>query len=768
MTSLENWDHYWNTVSSSRKTERDRLKDGEALGGGTPLAQDTQLGYLRELCEEAGIDDWVGEIDHTITYESNKQKIMDRYGVRGFKEDQKAAAARGKAEQKEHEEQAPDDAPSSLEEQMHQQASGRNQTPNNVGVESIGKSSQRSLSLSQVRRRCLEAVEEAYAENRPVLIDALPGTGKSYAAIEAVSTTETPITILTSRGRKGRYAEIKSWCQKHGLSSKILPRADKECPTFAGKHGSQVEARFKRYRGLGVTVSDLHTYRNPPCQSESRCPYKSAWDFNTENYDVLIGHYTHAYVEKVIENRIVVIDEAPSDAFLTKFEDPQTTITNFLQQTGSIPFPNYHGLISNTDRGKEESALDWFENRGINIGNSKQILDQSTKDYHIHAPLLVLGILVSRDLGNSWSTAALGGGQVFAHNQNANEMYVLTPPTLVNAKNVIALDGAPTPRLYDLMFALDFKHKQVLTDTEREKYIRNTQKLRIVQTEIRSIYPYSSGKHANVDRDEALLREVAGKHNCEPAVITSKRVLPKLKSRNIPISTKSTNYGNIKGSNELADENVGVILGSRHFGDKYVEQWAALFGIAATGSGQGSAKSYGPFGDEVLQHMRENEVLQAIFRFARDDTEATVYVNTAAIPPWLSREIALGVVRTRVDTERDIIDALSDVGTASGADIARKTGYNKNTVRSHLRKLQDEGIVRKTGEKKGTEWHDNGLSDANKCGIVDLSSLTNQTHNISIGDVGDKIEQRLEQYGIDQQERDRLLGDRRMSSWRTN
>jgi len=750
------------------------LKEGEALGGGTPLAQDTELGYLRELCNEAGIDDWIGEIDHTITYSSNKKKIRDRYGVRGFKTDREAAAARGEVEQREHEEQAPEDAPDSLEEQMRQQASGKSQTPDNVEVESIGKSSQTTSTLSLVRSRCLKTVEEAYTETQPVLIDALPGTGKSYAAVEAASTTETPIIIVTSRGRKGRYAEIESWCQKHGLSSKILPSADDSCPTFNGKHGAKLEQKFKKYRRLGVTASDLHKHWNPPCQRNSGCPYQSEWDFQPDDYDVLIGHYLHAHVGKIIENRVVVIDESPSNDFLAKFKDPQTAITNFLQQTSSIPFENYHSLVSNNDTEKKDSAIEWFEDRGIDLADSKQILNQSTKSYHIHAPLLVFGILVSRNLKNNWGTAALGGDQVFAHDQNENEMYVLTPPNLTSAKNVVALDGTPTLRLYDLMFGIGFKQKQLLGDSEQEEYIQDTQDLRIVQTEFKNIHPYSSGTYVNLDRDEALLREVVEDHNDKPAVITSSDALGKLEAKNIPISSNSTHYGNLRGSNKLTNENVGVIIGSPHYGNKFIERWAALFGLEASGSGTGTAKSYGAFGNEILQQMRDNSVLQAILRFARDGSGATVYVNTAAIPPWLPREVALGVIRTRKSTEQEVINVLSNVGTASGANIATKVNKHPNTVRSHLRTLQKEGVVRKTGQNKGTRWHDDGLSSANRYGVVSLNSITNKTYKIPIRGIGDKIglkdelDRYFEQYDIDQAERNRLVNDRWMTDLRTN
>ncbi|WP_327052294.1 winged helix-turn-helix domain-containing protein [Halomicrococcus gelatinilyticus] len=801
MSSLEYFDKYWRTVSSRQKTVYEELKGGETIGGQHPMIQNNHLENLKQLCDNAGIDDWVTEIDHRATYHSNKQKILDRYGGQGFETDQEAVAARGEAEQKKREEQAPDNAPASLEEQMRQQAGGNNRTPDNVEVESIGgnpntssnqkgstannsnnsrggqqsqgSNSTSSLSLSQVRSRCLEAIEEAYEETEPILIDALPGTGKSYAAVEAASTTEAPITIATSRGRKGRYSEIESWCQKHGLSNKVLPSADDSCPTFKGKHGTKLEQKFKRYRRLGVTASDLHEHWNPPCQEDGVCPYQSNWDFQPEDYDVLIGHYLHLHVEKIIENRVVVIDESPSDDFLTEFKDPQETIANFLKQTSNIPFNNHYNLVTNSDPDKEEQALDWFENKGIDLADSKQILNQSTEDYHIWAPLLVLGTLVSRDLNNDWGTAALGGGQVFAHDRNRNEMHVLTPPNLTGATNIVALDGTPTIRLYDLIFGLNFQHKQLLSDSEREEYILDTQDLRIIQTEFRSIHPYSSGTYVNLDRDEALLREVIEVEGGEPAVITSSDALGKLKARNVPMSPNSSHYGNLRGSNELANENVGVILGSPHYGDKFIERWAALFGLEASGSGSGTAKSYGPFGDEILQQMRDNSVLQAILRFARNGTGATVYVNTAAVPPWIPREIALGVSRTRPATERKIIDALSDLGTASGPDIAKKVGGKKNTVRSNLRKLQAEGIVRKTGNNRGTKWHDNGLSNANRYGLVDLSSITNKTYKIPIREIGDKtrlkeeMDKQLEQYNIDQAERSRLINDKWMTDRRS-
>lgn len=776
--TLELYDQYW-SHSGSPSEERRRLEDS-AIGAKPPMIQNQLFEYLKELCDEAGVDDWVSQVDHTLTYQEQKTLLKNKYNIQGFEIDEKLEERRLESLQENWEERAPDDAPQTQDEQKREQmAKGEKSEEHDQiteqDISSMGsdpessstqtKDQESELTLSDAREQCQEAIEEAYQSDDPILIDALPGLGKSHGAIEAAANTDTPITILTVRGREEQYQQIADWCDNFGLSYRILPSVQDDCPTFAGQHGSDWESRVNSAYDLGITASELHQYLDLPCQESGECPYEAEWDFDQDKIDVIIGHYLHAYVDWITEERVVVIDEFPEEAYLTTIEDKEM-VSRFLRNNSKIPFNDYVGLLTGRKQSNLRSqALQWFEDRGFDLRESEAALQRNADKYHVLAPLAVLAILQADDLGNSWERADLGKGQVAVHNRNSMKVILLRPPNLSNAAGIVGLDGTPTPRLWDIVFHRQFKREQVLDDEDREAYI--LQRLRIIQTAIESVYPYSSGKYVKPEQDAALVQEIANQHGVEPAVISSKEALNELRSIGVTIAGTSTYFGNIRGSNDLAQEKVGVVLGSPHYGDPYIEKWAALFGEAAEGSGKGIDKKYGTFGTEVLRHMRENQVLQAIFRFARDASKTTVYVNTAAIPGWVPRELALGVLRVRADAERRVIDSLSDLGSASGSVIANQTGDSPNTVRYHLGNLEEEGVVQKTGKNRGTKWHDNGLSNVNEYGHVDLASITKNPYKIPIRELGEKLEHQMEQYALDEREKERLLEQWEMEDFRS-
>jgi hypothetical protein len=99
------------------------------------------------------------------------------------------------------------------------------------------------------------------------------------------------------------------------------------------------------------------------------------------------------------------------------------------------------------------------------------------------------------------------------------------------------------------------------------------------------------------------------------------------------------NYGNILSNNQFEEKQLGAILGSPHPGDDVLKQWGALAGEAITDNGgRGNHRSYGLVGNDILCHFRENQVLQAILRFGRNDDESHVYVHTSALPEWIDAE----------------------------------------------------------------------------------------------------------------------------------
>lgn len=776
MSNLEYYDKYWRHTSSDPTKERRRLgKDGVGKAGGpigaqTAMVQDKMLKNLKTLFDEAGIDDWVSMVDHTITYQSQKDQIISRYGGTGFGVDREKRIRELEAHQKHLEAEAPEDAPTSLHEQLKRERFGEKDdqfSNEDAEVEIIGDSKENSTSpeprqpntnhhsLTEAQEKCVNSIKESYKGEEDIIIDALPGMGKTHGAIKATDETEIQITILVGRGNNGQYQEVQGWCEDYGLSYKQLPSSYRDCPTISGEKGGQLAREQKTYMKYGLTAGTLHQFQDLPCEENGPCSYLDSWNFEPNDFDVLIGHYLHAHVPKVTENRTVVFDEFPGDVFITKLDSEQN-ITEFLKECNGIPFSNYVDLLSNrNDRERRSAALNWYENRGFGLEEIAPVFYNDSGTRHALAPLGVLALLQTGELGNGWESGPLREGEWAVVNQEDNIIYLLRPPALSQANCTIGLSGTPIYRFWELVLGIDFDVNRVLSNKERRDYIRDSQNLHIIQTEDKYTHPYSSGYHSDSERDAALIEEIHRKHGTVPAVITSGEVLKQIRQENVQIDSDSAYYGNIRGSNSLAKKDVGLILGSPHPGDKEIKKWAAFFGEAATRSGSGANLSYGPFGDRVLKHLRENEVLQAIFRFARDGSGATVYVNTAAIPRWLPRQWAIGVHRKRIDTELRVIEALLDLGKGSGSEIAKEANVHPNTARDHLRRLEKERAVRKTGKTRSTEWHDESLSSINEYGFVDLAPLTEPVHNISIGDLGEKLNE--EEYALSEQERTREI-----------
>jgi hypothetical protein len=119
--------------------------------------------------------------------------------------------------------------------------------------------------------------------------------------------------------------------------------------------------------------------------------------------------------------------------------------------------------------------------------------------------------------------------------------------------------------------------QQVLDDEERVNYVIDIQNATIVQTTTNA-RTYSSGTYVTPERDAALVTAIEDQHSCDVDIISSREGLDQ-----IPIDTdsrKTAKYGNLLGSNDLGEVGVGVILGSPHYGDPYIERWSALAGSA--------------------------------------------------------------------------------------------------------------------------------------------------------------------------------------------
>ena len=595
-----------------------------------------------------------------------------------------------------------------------------------------------TLTVEDARERTVDAIADAYTSGDRVLVEALPTMGKSYGAVKAAADTGEQVTVLTGRGRKEQYQQFKQWCDEHGLKYKELPSFTHDCPTAAGDHGEEWRETVMDWYRRGATPQQIHNQaeyvldRPLPCQlaedgAHIDCKYRHVWNFEADEYDVLIGHYVHAHTEQATAGRTVVFDEFP-DAYETLLgPELQGAVSYWLGATDGVPFDDYTDLVENrNDQSRRADALLWFDEHGVEPDETHVFDDASA---HAAAPLAVFTLLASDDLGNGFERAELENVGLGVFDRARGGVSVLQAPALEYASGVVGLDGTPTKRMWELALGERLNHRPVLQADERAEYVRDALNLNLVRT-TEYVKPYNSGDHVNTEQDAALLEAITEKHGERPSVITTSTAEHEYDADDILEHVDETkHYGNVLGSNEFDDTRLGAVIGSNHYGDHYIKKWGAYAGEAVDrGEEKGTGLSYGGFGDDVLQHMREHDTLQAAMRFGRDGNGAVVYIHTDTLPGWMPLAGEGRVLTTWSDGLRDVVDALEDLGEATTADVVAHPAVDlsRQQVFDHLENLRGRDVLQRQQDAEDGRrvvWRDDGLHRLGEHGDVDLEPV---------------------------------------------
>jgi hypothetical protein len=579
--------------------------------------------------------------------------------------------------------------------------------------------------LSTARDRCKEMVIDAFESGDYVLVDALPTLGKSHGTVAAAEHTELPTTILMGRGHKEQYGQYREWCAERDLSCYRLPSFHEDCPTANGQNGDDWKERLHDCHNRGLSASLIHEELEPPCVDSGSCPYEAKLNFDPDSFDVLIGHYRHAHFPKVTNGRVVALDEYPGGAFLTSFErDFSGRVTRFLDTATKIPYGSYIDLIAGRDNSRElQKALDVLEREYINGRWTHAVLNDPDK--HALTPRLVYRLLQCVRLDADWEIHIDGSGTRMAHDKYHESVHLLDPPDFSNPCAVIGLDGTPTWWLWNLVLGgIDrnrlLTHRRVLSESERRDFL--DVRYQIYQTSNNQV-AYAGGNGINAQRDGALLRAISQRYGEKPALITSKKAEDIHGQQGISGEVSTTrHYGNLKGSNQLKEKELGVVIGSTHYGPKFVRKWAALSCMPVGSPQPGTSGSMRSIEEEILKHMREHQVLQAILRFGRDKNGATVFVHTNAIPDWVPViNSVISSILPHTENRLGVINALRSFDQPSTSEIRGYPDVNcsQQQVRNILNDLQSRGFVEKIDQVSGYEWRAIRLDEMNPYGWVD-------------------------------------------------
>ncbi len=256
------------------------------------------------------------------------------------------------------------------------------------------------------------------------------------------------------------------------------------------------------------------------------------------------------------------------------------------------------------------------------------------------------------------------------------------------------------------------------TDAERAAFLREALDLRVLRAADRP-RPYEGDPTTkDTDGDVALLEAIADEYAGidaprqqgeapetvgTPAAITTKGVRSLLEddSRLDDVVAEWENYGNVKGANDLGSHRLAAILGSQHYGDHAIERFCAIAGRevdTAREGGRGATLEYGdPLADAYLNHMREDQTMQAILRFARGDSGATVVARTSALREDLPVVGEGQVVETWSDTATAIAREYRRLGDEfTAADVRDVVDVGSRQIRRILAELVEAGYLRRS------------------------------------------------------------------------
>lgn len=599
-------------------------------------------------------------------------------------------------------------------------------------------------------------------EATPVIIDGLPTVGKTHQATDVAFNLDVPVAILTHR-YETRDAHIEL-AREHDKSVVEVPTLDRDCPTRHGEHGATWAERINDYRVRGASPTYLHYHLQDvlPCMQGEDCPYLTQWEA-VETADVIIGGPTHAALDRVVDERVVIFDEDPGTAFRTEFDAGQlaSAVSAFLSRRDNLPVDNIHGLIAAATNDSMADIRDAIRDELTDTESTARPSEAVTDDSgHAEAPTAVLAILslggpIIGDMapdGYTWDDelreeaeldyVALDDGAQVVYDHSESRIVIRRPPNLDKAQAVVGLDGTPIEKLWQGRLgsgAID--SWRILCDDCRERYLREIIGYTFVQTSAH-VKPYSGGRHLNQRADFGLIEAVAARHDTDPDIITTKSARERLFSETSSepfidtdrVTTQTgdvKHYGALRSSNDFEGSEVGIVIGSPHPGDRPIQITAALEGYTAVRDAEavekGNNLDYGIPETPFLRHYREHKVAQAALRFGRT-TAATVYIHTSVLPEWLAQMVTAGPESVDIDErsegQRSVITALLDEGPGTVAEIAGRDGVaiGKKQTRDWLKTLRTEGYVTRDDSQPYT-WAPDGLDDAPHTARVHLPDI---------------------------------------------
>lgn len=600
------------------------------------------------------------------------------------------------------------------------------------------------------------SLEQLTRYGEPVVFKGAPGVGKTTSIFKVPYKKMEPVTYLGARTDMYDAAEEKALEAGYDEDEiAIVPSPFETCPTFIGTHGDEMKIDYRNLYSMGVGATYLHEsdHIQSPCHTDTTtCPYMTQRIDDPEEYRVIIGHYKHALNEKLIENRLTVVDEFAEDDSVTQFtmagEDddavrigkalngyfdyadflPWGSIEHLLVRlsTGAVDNPEVHaGNIATHPAGGDTD--------GLAVAESKLMEMDRGERFHKKAPAIVFGLLMAGDLENGWHSwqSSAGYARAFSElsedlvivrndpdNLDNLEIYMLEPTDLGAASQIIGLDGTARKPMWDTIFRQDFAIEEFIAPDQMSEYVRDVQGMNLWKS-TDTARPYSSARdvYAEANASTILYTKLALD---KPVVITAKKAARVLEDRIPstfdedvqPVMIKSRsgdeernvmNFASVRSNNEAAGTEAICILGSPHPGDDVLERWGALMGVGIerVEGTRGTGVQYEPeVCEDIYGHFVLDKIEQSIMRGRRGDVDesgSTVVIGTGCLPDWL-KDVGVDVGLDISDDSpfgseerRQIIRYLAEEGEGTSRELDAMTGFSAQARRKLINQLERKG-----------------------------------------------------------------------------
>ena len=330
--------------------------------------------------------------------------------------------------------------------------------------------------------------------------------------------------------------------------------------------------------------------------------------------------------------------------------------------------------------------------------------------------------------GTTLDVADTHGRATTVLDRNGHGALLHNPPARTDAGGddvpLVGLDATGRAELWSVALGEEVSVADIHdSPADRAAFLEDALDLRVLRAADRPRYYSGSPASKDTNGDAALLEALADEYAGidaprrrdeeasvvgNPAAITTKGVREVLENdpRLDDVVDAWQHYGNLKGSNELGDQRLAAVLGCQHYGDDAIERFAALAGEEVDTdrrSGRGADLAYGSeLADAYLQHMTGDQTMQAILRFARGDSGATVVARTSALREDLPVVGEAQVADTWSDTATAIARHYRTLGREfTTADVRDVVDVGPRQVRRVVSELADAGYVRRVEEGAG-------------------------------------------------------------------